>query len=370
MKTLTVVGTRPELIRLSRLIPLLDETTDHTLVHTGQNYDYELNEIFFRDLGLRAPDRYLGVDTTSLGTVAGDVMRHTEDVLRDVNPDAFLVLGDTNSCLAAYIARRRGITVFHMEAGNRCWDINVPEETNRRLVDHISDINLCYTEHARRNLLREGLHPRSVYVTGSPMFEVLAAFRDQIDASDALNASGVSEGGYLLVSIHREENVDNRARFEQLIGSVIAVTEELDMQAVFSVHPRTRKRLDELPGLSSSRVLFAKPFGFHDYNRLQCGSYCVISDSGTISEESSILGFPAVTPRISIERPEAMDAGTIVLAGSSASEMRAAIDHARRTRNRFPAAPPEYLVPDFSHRVLGLVTGITPVRHTWDGLRR
>jgi UDP-N-acetylglucosamine 2-epimerase (non-hydrolysing) len=366
---MTVVGTRPELIRLSRLIPRLDAATEHTLVHTGQNWDDELNAVFFRDLGIRPADVHLGCDTSSLGALTGDVLRGVEAAIEAHRPDAFLVLGDTNSCIGAYMARRKGVPVFHMEAGNRCWDLNVPEETNRRLVDHISDVNLCYTEHARRNLLREGMHPRSVYVVGSPMWEVLRAYDSSIRASTVLADQGLADGGYLLVSLHREENVDDERRFHGLVTAIAGVAGALDLPVVMSVHPRTRRRLGALPASVTARFSFSKPFGFHDYNRLQLGAHCVISDSGTISEESSMLGFPAVTPRVSIERPEAMDAGSIVLAGSTTADMETAIGHARAVHAGGVSAPAEYRVADFSARVLGIVLGVTPVRAAWDGIR-
>jgi UDP-N-acetyl-L-fucosamine synthase len=371
MKVMTVVGTRPEIIRLACVLPLLDETVDHTLVHTGQNYDYELNEVFFQDLGLRAPDRFLSARVSSPGALMGDVLVQTEALIDELRPDAFLVLGDTNSCVAALIARRKGITVFHMEAGNRCWDLNVPEETNRRMVDHVSDINLCYTEHARRNLLAEGKHPRTLYVTGSPMYEVLTKFGQRIAQSSAVESHGLVGDQYLLVSLHREENVDKPARFLELIESISGAARALAMPCLVSVHPRTAKRLDALPAAVLEPLTLSKPLGFHDYNRLQKDAYAVISDSGTISEESSMLGFAGVTPRISIERPEALDSGTITLAGSTTTDMLAAIAHSRRVVSAGLAIPPaEYRVLDFSHRVLNAVLSLTPVRAQWDGVRR
>jgi UDP-N-acetyl-L-fucosamine synthase len=371
MKVMTVLGTRPEIIRLACVLPLLDETVDHTLVHTGQNYDYELNEVFFQELGLRAPDRFLSARVSSPGALMGDVLVQTEALIDELCPDAFLVLGDTNSCVAALIARRKGVTVFHMEAGNRCWDLNVPEETNRRLVDHVSDINLCYTEHARRNLLAEGKHPRTLYVTGSPMYEVLTKFSDQILGSSAVDSHGLVKDRYLLVSLHREENVDKPARLLQLLESISGTARALSLPCLVSVHPRTAKHLIDLPKELLELLTLSKPLGFHDYNRLQKDAYAVISDSGTISEESSILGFAGVTPRISIERPEALDSGTITLAGSSVQEMMAAIAHSRRVVLSGLAIPPEeYRVPDFSHRVLNSILSLTPVRAQWDGVRR
>ncbi len=305
-KVMTVVGTRPEIIRLSRVIARLDATCDHVLVHTGQNYDYELNEIFFEEMGIRKPDRFLDVDTGSLGTVLGGVLTATERAIRDVRPDAFLVLGDTNSCIAALMARRMGVPVYHMEAGNRCFDLNVPEETNRRMVDHISDYNLVYTEHARRNLLAEGMHPQRIALTGSPMKEVLLHHAAQFDASPVLGELGLTRREFLLVSAHREENIDHPARLGALLDCLEAAQRAYDVPMLVSTHPRTRQRLDALAS-STGRVLpesitFHKPLGFIDYVRLQKEALAVLSDSGTISEESSILGFPAVTLRDSIER--------------------------------------------------------------------
>lgn len=316
LKVMTVVGTRPEIIRLSATIKLLDEHTDQVLVHTGQNYDYELNEVFFEDLGLRRPDHFLEADTSSLGAALGSILAKTEQVLLEERPDAFLVLGDTNSCISAVIAKRMKIPVFHMEAGNRSFDENVPEETNRRLVDHVADYNLVYTEHARRNLLAEGLHPSKILLTGSPMREVLEQNRSQIDASDAVERAGLIAGEYFLVSLHREENVDNPARLRSAIASLQALRTEYELPILVSTHPRTRKRIEALDDASLVEgITFHAPFGFHDYIRLQQKSKLVLSDSGTISEESSVLGFPAVTVRDFIERPEALDAGAIITTG-------------------------------------------------------
>ncbi|WIV45289.1 non-hydrolyzing UDP-N-acetylglucosamine 2-epimerase [Glutamicibacter nicotianae] len=316
LKVVTVVGTRPEIIRLSATIKLLDEHTDQVLVHTGQNYDYELNEVFFEDLGLRKPDHFLNADTSSLGAALGSILSKTETVLREEKPDAFLVLGDTNSCISAVIAKRMKIPVFHMEAGNRSFDENVPEETNRRLVDHVADYNLVYTEHARRNLLAEGLHPSKILVTGSPMREVLEQNSTQIDASDAVERMNLTKGNYFLVSLHREENVDNPERLRSAIVSLQSLKEQYDVPVLVSTHPRTRARIGELGDSSAVKgITFHPPFGFHDYNKLQKDAKLVLSDSGTISEESSLLGFPAVTVRDFIERPEALDAGAIITTG-------------------------------------------------------
>ncbi|WP_315637362.1 MULTISPECIES: non-hydrolyzing UDP-N-acetylglucosamine 2-epimerase [Microbacterium] len=326
LKVMTVVGTRPEIIRLSATIKLLDEHTDQVLVHTGQNYDYELNEVFFEDLGLRRPDHFLEADTSSLGTALGSILTKTEEVLRAERPDAFLVLGDTNSCISAVIAKRMKIPVFHMEAGNRSFDENVPEETNRRLVDHVADYNLVYTEHARRNLLAEGLHPSRILLTGSPMREVLEQNRAQIDASDAVAQAGLRTGEYFLVSLHREENVDNPERLASAIAALQALRDEYGLPVLVSTHPRTRKRIEALDDATAiDGITFHPPFGFHDYVKLQQDAKLVLSDSGTISEESSLLGFPAVTLRDFIERPEAVDTGAIIIAGVSPEDVLRAV---------------------------------------------
>ena len=374
MKVMTVVGTRPEIIRLSRVIDRLDRTVDHTLVHTGQNYDHALNQVFFDDLTLRPPDHYLGVDTSSLGHVLGETLIGVEKVLGSEHPDAFLVLGDTNSCIAAVMAKRKGVPVFHMEAGNRCFDENVPEETNRRLIDHVSDFNLAYTEHARRNLLAEGLHPRRVMVTGSPMREVLDHYRARIEASDVVERLGLTDHRYFLASVHREENVDAPARLSLVHECLNAVHDRYGYPVVVSTHPRTANRLAALgAGPDDGRdIRWLTPFGFHDYNRLQLGAACVLSDSGTISEESAILGFPAVTLRDSIERPEALDAGTIVMTGLNPSDVVAAVAHMmRQTRDELRARqlPEGYDVPDTSARVVAFICSTAGRHRQWAGLR-
>jgi len=316
MKVMTILGTRPEIIKLSRVIGELDRHTDHVLVHTGQNYDYELNEIFFRDLGIRRPDHFLEVAGGTLAETIGNVIIRADAIMEREKPDAFLILGDTNSCLSAIPAKRRKIPVFHMEAGNRCFDQRVPEEVNRKIVDHVSDINLTYTEHARRYLLREGLRPETVIKTGSPMREVIEYFRPGIDGSDVLFRLDLSPAEYYLVSAHREENVDDELNFGDLIRTLKALAETEGKSVVVSTHPRTRKRLEERGiAMEDPRIRFLKPLGFFDYVKLQQHARCVISDSGTITEESSILNFPAVTIRQAHERPEGMDEGTLVMCG-------------------------------------------------------
>lgn len=370
MKVVTVVGTRPEIIRLACVIKRLDETLEHVLVHTGQNFDHQLGQVFFDDLGLRAPDHHLDVDTSSLGTVLGGVLVETEKVLLAERPDAVLVLGDTNSCIAAVMAKRMQIPVYHMEAGNRCFDENVPEETNRRLVDHVADFNLVYTEHARRNLLAEGLPARRILVTGSPMREVLTAMRPQIDASDALDVLGLQPGRFFLVSAHRAENVDPPERLRALLDCLDAVESRWGLPIVVSTHPRTRKRLEAL-GAETGDVRWLEPFGFHDYNRLQLGAACVLSDSGTISEESAILGFPAVTLRESIERPEALDAGTILMTGLRVDDVLASVGQAMDDpASAATALPAGYEVMDTSRRVVRFILSTARVHHQWAGIRR
>lgn len=316
LKVVTVVGTRPEIIRLSRVIALLDETVNHILVHTGQNYDFELNQIFFDELEVRKPDYFMNADVSSLGATIGDIFRKTEDILIKEKPDALLVLGDTNSCLSAYMAKRMHIPIYHMEAGNRCFDFNVPEEINRRIIDHIADFNLVYTEHARRHLLSEGLSHRRIYLTGSPLNEVLSYYLLKVERSTILEKLGLEKENYFLVSIHREENVDNKNNLVILLNTLNKIAEVFNKKVIVSTHPRTRKRINALENFKLDlRIEFLKPFGFFDYVKLQKKSLCVISDSGTINEESSILDFPAITVRNSMERPEGLDTGSIILTG-------------------------------------------------------
>ena len=374
IKVMTVVGTRPELIRLSRVIARLDATVDHVLVHTGQNYDYTLNQVFFDDLGIRQPDHMLGVDTSSLGAVLGGTLIAIEKVIREERPDALLVLGDTNSCIAALMAKRMKVPVYHMEAGNRCFDENVPEETNRRLVDHVADFNLVYTEHARRNLLAEGLHPRRIIKTGSPMREVLDAYRDQILASDVLDRLGLSEGGYFLVSAHREENVDAPDRLRMLLDCLVAVRTEFGLPVFVSTHPRTRKRLEALPDWSAPEgITFSEPLGFHDYNKLQLSAACVLSDSGTIAEESTILGFPAITLRDSIERPEALDTGGIMMTGLDVRDVVTAVrvvTAPSSADNRADALTPgDYLIDNTGERAVSFILSTARRHSVWAGIR-
>jgi UDP-N-acetylglucosamine 2-epimerase len=374
IKVVTIVGTRPEIIRLSRVMARLDETVEHVLLHTGQNYDYELNGIFFDELGVRKPDYFLDVATSSLGRLLGEILIKTEEVLLKERPDAVLILGDTNSSIASIIAKRMRIPVYHMEAGNRCFDENVPEETNRRLVDHVADFNLVYTEHARRNLLAEGLHPRRILLTGSPMREVLNEYLPQIQASDILDRLSLTEGGYFLVSAHREENVDSPARLRMLLECLFAVREKWGLPIYVSTHPRTRNRLEALPEWTQPEgIVFHKPFGFHEFNRLQLGAACVLSDSGTIAEESTILGFPAVTLRDSIERPEALDTSGIIMTGLDALDVVDAVAVAmadKPTRNGVSAVTPtDYLIDNTSTRAVNFIMSTARRHAAWAGLR-
>jgi UDP-N-acetylglucosamine 2-epimerase len=349
MRVMTVVGTRPEIIRLSRVIARLDRTADHVLVHTGQNWDPALSDIFLEEMDLPKPDRNLLVDTTSLGTVIAGVLTGVEAAIRELQPDALLVLGDTNSAIAALIARRMRVPVYHMEAGNRCFDLN-----------------LVYTEHARRNLLAEGLHPRRIMHTGSPMREVLDHYRDRIDASDVLSRTNLTRDGYFLVSAHREENVDDPARLRRLLACLRAVHERWRLPVLVSTHPRTRARLEQSGAEPLDGVIFHTPFGFFDYVHLQSYARCTLSDSGTISEESAILGFPAVCLRESIERPEALDAGVTLLAGLDPDDVIAAIGVARSRR---AACPADYQITDTSVRVAGFLLSTVRRHHEWAGIR-
>lgn len=371
LKIVTVVGTRPEIIRLSSVIKLLDTHTELVLVHTGQNYDYELNEVFFEDLGLREPNHFLEADTSSLGTALGTIISGTEKVLQQEQPDAFLVLGDTNSCISALIAKRMKIPVFHMEAGNRSFDENVPEETNRLLVDHVSDYNLVYTEHARRNLLAEGIHSSRILLTGSPMREVLEENAEQIDSSDALEKQGLSPQGYFLVSLHREENVDKPERLQAAVDTLEALYEKYDVPVLVSTHPRTRKRLEALGIHKKDGFIFHPPFGFHDYNKLQKEAKLVLSDSGTISEESSILNFPAVTMRDFIERPESHDTGAIIAAGLKRKDVLNAVEIAMDLfdSRKQSVLPSDYAIQDTSSRVLAFIRSAAHSHYQRTGIR-
>ncbi|MDD2262308.1 MAG: UDP-N-acetylglucosamine 2-epimerase (non-hydrolyzing) [Clostridia bacterium] len=369
LKVITVVGTRPEIIRLACVIPLFDKYTQHLLVHTGQNYDYELNQIFFEDLELRKPDYFLNIDTSSLGHVLGETLIKIEEILDQEKPDAMLILGDTNASIAAIMAKRKHIPIYHMEAGNRSFDANVPEEINRKMIDHISDFNLVYTENSRRHLLAEGLSHRRVYVTGSPMDEVLNKYLPKIQRSDILTELELTAMKYFLISVHREENVDYPENLKRIANVLNTLAATYGHPIIVSTHPRTRKRIEMLEGFEfNSLIQFLKPFGFSDYNYLQMNALCVISDSGTISEESSILKFPAITIRNSMERPEAIDAGTIILSGFDPEVVIDSIKLAVDEGAQYAKICSEYQVQNTATRVLKLVIGTAKLHKQWSGL--
>jgi UDP-N-acetylglucosamine 2-epimerase (non-hydrolysing) len=362
MRVVTVVGTRPEIIRLSRVMPALDRAVEHVIVHTGQNHAYELNQVFFEDLELRRPDRFLDAAGATACETIGAIVARTDALLAEVRPDALLVLGDTNSCLAAYPAKRRRIPVFHMEAGNRCFDQRVPEETNRRIVDHISDVNLPYSSIAREYLLREGLPPDRVIKTGSPMFEVLQHYRAKADASGVLARLGLKAGGYYVVSAHREENIDLPGRFALLADVLNRLAAEGGLPVIVTTHPRTRKRMESERIPFDGRVRFEKPFGLTDYLHLQMHAACTLSDSGTITEESSILGFPALNIRDAHERPEGMEEAAVMMTGLQWATIRTALAVLRPAAGAPPPAvrpPADYQVPDVAAKVARLVISYT-----------
>jgi UDP-N-acetyl-L-fucosamine synthase len=372
LKIVTVVGTRPEIIRLSRTMSLLDEYVHQVIVHTGQNYDYELNEVFWKDLELRKPDYFLEIDTSSLGAAVGDILRKTEEVLQKEKPDGLLVLGDTNSCLAAYMAKRMHIPVYHMEAGNRSFDFNVPEETNRRIIDHIADFNLVYTEHARRHLISEGLSHRRIYLTGSPMKEVLNYYSPKIQASSILSKLNLEKDKYFIVSTHREENVDNPENLKKILIVLDELANIYNLPVIVSTHPRTRKRIEQSGEKTlNEKIQFLKPFGFLDYIFLQQNALCTLSDSGTISEESSILNFPAISLRQSMERPEAQDTGSIILTGFDPDIILNSISLSikEKTERKVKSVPDDYQIIDTSWRVVKLILGNTKLSNKWWGIK-
>ena len=366
LKIVTLVGTRPEIIRLSRLIPKLDQHTNHVLVHTGQNYDPQLSDVFFEELEIRSPDYYLDVDTTSFGTVMGDTLKKSEEVFRKEKPDAVMILGDTNSAIAAIAAERMHIPVYHMEAGNRSFDRNVPEELNRKLVDHVSTFNLVYSEHARRNLLREGLGERFIYLTGSPMPEILGHYSARASSSQALRGLGISPSGYILLSLHRQENVDDIDRLDAMLRKVNEFAKRSDLRVVFSVHPRTANQLRNQASLD--RFIFSKPFGFIDYLSLQKDAYCVISDSGSLPEEALVMGFPAVIFRNSMERPEALEAGQLVMAATDIQDLEPLILRARESN--IGRLNPVYPDLGFSGLVISLLESTARLANSWTGVTR
>ncbi len=328
LKLMTIVGTRPEIIKLSEVIKKSDKYFDHILVHTGQNYDYELYQVFFENLGIREPNFYLNVVGENLGQTMGNVLAKSYEIMVQEQPDALLVLGDTNSCLSVISAKRLKIPIFHMEAGNRCFDENLPEEINRRIVDHTSDVNLCYTEHARNYLNWEGVPKERTYVVGSPMVEVLKENKEKIDGSKVLEALGLEKGKYILLSAHREENIDNEDNFMALMNAVNAMAKNYDLPVIYSTHPRSKKLIEQRGFKFHSNVRSLQPFGFADYNQLQQNSFCVVSDSGTIAEEASYFKFPAVSVRTSTERPEALDKGNMVIGSITSEQVLQAVDMA------------------------------------------
>jgi UDP-N-acetylglucosamine 2-epimerase (non-hydrolysing) len=362
LKVVTIVGTRPEIIRLSRVMARLDQVCDHVVVHTGQNYDYELNQIFFEDMGIRAPDHFLDAAGGNAAETIGRIIIAADRVLAETRPDAVLVLGDTNSCLALLPAKRRKIPTFHMEAGNRCFDQRVPEEINRRIVDHMADINLTYSDIAREYLLREGLPPDMVIKTGSPMFEVLAHHRPRIDASDAVARLGLRDGAYFVVSAHREENVDSDASFARLVDVLNRVAESYGMPVVVSAHPRTRKRVEATGAKFHAKVQLLKPLGFSDYVSLQVRAKATLSDSGTITEESSILNFPALNIREAHERPEGMEEASVMMVGLSADRVMqglAILESQPRGATRALRPVADYSMPNVSDKVVRLILSYT-----------
>jgi len=362
LKILTIVGTRPEIIRLSRVVAKLDQHCDHVLVHTGQNYDYELNEVFFQDLEIRRPDHFLNAAGDNAAETIGQIIISVDSVLASEQPDALLILGDTNSCLAVIPAKRRKIPIFHMEAGNRCFDQRVPEEINRRIVDHTADVNMTYSSIARDYLLREGLPPNLVIKTGSPMFEVLTFYRDGIEGSDALNRLHIQAGEYFLVSAHREENIDSEKNFSKLVTLINTMAEYYGKAVIVSTHPRTQKRIDSLDITFNPNVKLIKPLGFKDYNNLQINAKAVLSDSGTISEESSILNFPALNIRETHERPESTEEGSVMMVGLEVERMIQALDIMERQSRgdmRLLRQVWDYSMPNVSDKVVRIIHSYT-----------
>ncbi|TGN18289.1 non-hydrolyzing UDP-N-acetylglucosamine 2-epimerase [Leptospira idonii] len=362
LKVMTIVGTRPELIKMSRVIDALDKNFHHIFVHSGQNYDYELNQVFFQDLEIRKPDYFLNVASETVAKTISEVIQKSDELFEKENPDALLLYGDTNTCLAVITAKRRKIPVFHMEAGNRCFDQRVPEELNRKVVDHLSDINLVLTEHARRYLLNEGIKPETVIKTGSHMFEVLNYYKTKIDSSRILSELKISPNSYFLMSAHREENVDSAENLVQLLESIQGLVEKYNLPVVVSTHPRTKKRLEALDTKEwNPKILFLKPFGFLDYIFLQKNALCILSDSGTITEEASILNLPAVTIRNTHERPEGMDVGTLIMSGLKREEIldsvRITIENQKNSKSH--AYVSDYMVENVSQKIVKLVQSYT-----------
>jgi len=369
LKLMTIIGTRPEIIKLSETIKKCDLYFEQVIVHTGQNYDYNLNEVFFKDLGLRAPDAYLNVVGENLGQTIGNVIAKSYELMVKEKPDAILILGDTNSALCAISAKRLKIPIFHMEAGNRCFDENLPEEINRKIVDHISDVNLPYTEHARRYLLNEGLFAGQTFVTGSPMREVLNKYSKQIEESKVLEELGLEPGKFILFSAHREENIDNEKTFFELMNSINSIAETFKMPVIYSTHPRTKKFIEQRNFKFHPLVKNLKPFGFFDYCKLQTSSFCVLSDSGTLAEECAMLNFPSISLRTSTERPEVLDKGAFVIGGVTEKDVMQAVEMARLMHENQEKSLPanDYIDDNVSIKVVKLIQSYTKIinKNTW-----
>jgi UDP-N-acetylglucosamine 2-epimerase len=365
----TILGTRPELIRLTCVIDRLDQVFAHRLIHTGQNTDPALSQVFLDELKIRKPDNYLDIPVGTLGAFLGDLFNAIERELDSNPPDAVLILGDTNSALAGIIAKRRGIPVYHLEAGNRSFDLNVPEEINRHIVDHFADFNMAYTSHAKENLLREGIHPRNISVIGSPLNEVIARYKDQINKSTILEKLGLKTGEFFLVSAHRQENIDDPKRLSRLLDALNAIATKFGLRIIVSTHPRTKNKLDKLNIQINPLISFETPFGYFDYNKLQKEARLVFSDSGSVSEESVILGFPAITIRDSMERPEALEAGSILMSGISEAGIMEAIEIIESGPTS-KSPPSEYLIPDSSTRVVNFIASTVHQHAFWNGLRK
>ena len=369
LKLMTIVGTRPEIIKLSETIKKCDNYFEHILVHTGQNYDYTLNEVFFKELGIKEPDYYLNVVGENLGETMGNVISKSYELMIKVKPDAILVLGDTNSCLSVISAKRLKIPIFHMEAGNRCFDENLPEEINRRIVDHTSDVNLCYTEHARRYLNYEGVNKERTYVVGSPMAEVFKVNIDKINESKVIESLGLEKGKYIILSAHREENIDNEKNFLELMNAINDMAEIYNMPVIYSTHPRSKKFIEERKFKFHKNVRSLEPFGFSDYNKLQQNAFCVVSDSGTVAEEASYFKFPAVSIRTSTERPEAIDKGNFVVGSITTEQVLQAVDIATRMdeNNDLGVDVPDYIDENVSTKIVKIIQSYTGIvnRMVW-----
>lgn len=369
LKLVTIIGTRPEIIKLAETMKLCDEVFDHTIIHTGQNWDYTLNEVFFKDLGIRNPDIYLDAVGENLGETIGNIISKSYSLLAELNPDAILILGDTNSALSAISAKRLKIPIFHMEAGNRCFDENLPEEINRKIVDHISDVNLAYTEHARRYLVAEGVQKQHTFVTGSPMSELIHKMSSQIKSSSVLDDLGIESGKYFVVSAHREENIDNDEHFMSLTRALNTIAETYDMPIIFSTHPRTKAKIEKQNIKFHSLIRNMEPLGFFDYITLQQESFCVLSDSGTLAEECSILNFPGVSLRTSTERPEVLDVGGFIVGGISAEDILRAIEQTKiiTAKTNHHVTAKDYVDENVSVKVVNIIQSYTKIinKNVW-----